>query len=174
MNSRILVAAVAISISAFTGAACSDDDDGPSGLPTTFVFTSTLNAANEVPPVTNAGPNPAGTLTLTMTVTRDAGGAITAATSVFVVNMTGFTAGTTVTAAHVHNNVAGQNAGIFLDTGLGGAVVLANGTGSFTQTAPLTSVAQANAIIANPAGHYFNVHTTNNPGGAIRGQLALQ
>ena len=26
-------------------------------------------------------------------------------------------------------------------------------------------------ILNNPAGFYFNVHTTVNPGGAVRGQL---
>jgi hypothetical protein len=31
-----------------------------------------------------------------------------------------------------------------------------------------------NAIVANPAGFYFNVHTTLNPGGAVRGQLSAQ
>ena len=34
-----------------------------------------------------------------------------------------------------------------------------------------TSAANIAAILANPAGHYFNVHTALNGGGAIRGQL---
>jgi hypothetical protein len=33
------------------------------------------------------------------------------------------------------------------------------------------TAAQVAQILANPAGHYFNVHTTLNGGGAIRGQL---
>jgi hypothetical protein len=36
------------------------------------------------------------------------------------------------------------------------------------------SAANAQAIVANPAGFYFNVHTPVNPGGAARGQLARQ
>ena len=30
---------------------------------------------------------------------------------------------------------------------------------------------QAQAVLNNPAGHYFNMHTPLNPGGAVRGQL---
>ena len=29
----------------------------------------------------------------------------------------------------------------------------------------------ANQILTNPAGYYFNVHSTLNPGGVARGQL---
>ena len=51
-----------------------------------------------------------------------------------------------------------------------GEVTLANGSGSFTKT---TSVdpAVAQNIINNPAGFYFNIHSTLNPGGVARGQL---
>lgn len=175
MNYRMLAAAVAISASAFTGAACGDDDDpgGPTPLPTTFIYSSTLTPANEVPPVTNADATASGTLSLTMTITRDAGGGITGGSGVFSATLAGFPAGTNITAAHIHNNVAGQTAGIFVDTALGnGSVTITNGAGTFQRTANITA-AQAEAIIANPAGFYFNVHTTLNPGGAIRGQLVF-
>lgn len=175
MKLRMLAAAALLSVTALGSVSCGDDDNGPTPLPTTFIFTSTLLPSNEVPPVTNADANASGTLTMTMTVTRDSGGGITAATTVFVATMTGFPANTTLTAAHIHNNVAGQTAGPFVDAGLAsGSVVLATGAGSFTRTAPSTTVAQAEAMIANPPGYYFNVHTALNPGGAIRGQLALQ
>ncbi len=36
-------------------------------------------------------------------------------------------------------------------------------------TVPAATVAQG--IFNNPAGNYFNIHTTLNTGGAIRGQL---
>ncbi len=43
---------------------------------------------------------------------------------------------------------------------------------SFTKSppAPIT-VEQAQNLVNNPAGFYFNVHTQLNGGGAIRGQL---
>ena len=43
------------------------------------------------------------------------------------------------------------------------------GLGSTSATVPAATVAQG--IFNNPAGNYFNVHTTLNTGGAIRGQL---
>ena len=53
-----------------------------------------------------------------------------------------------------------------------GQVTLTNGTGTFTRiNLPITPVANAQAIINNPAGFYFNVHSSLNPNGVIRGQL---
>jgi hypothetical protein len=179
MNYRMLAAAAAISISALGSTSCSDDPApaGPTGPPLSFSFTSTLTPGNEVPPIVapNADSTGSGTLTMTLNVSRDSAGSITGGATTFVVNMTGFPAGTSLTGAHIHANVAGSNAGIFLNSGLAsGATVLANGSGTFTQSAVPTTAAQAEAFIANPAGHYFNVHTTLNTGGAIRGQLVLQ
>lgn len=178
MNYRMLAVAAAISVGALGSASCSDDDPGPgpSGPPTTFVFTSTLNTANEVPPIGNATEAAAtGTATITMNVTRDAAGTITGATTTFAVTMTGFPAGSAINLAHIHNAVAGASASVFLNTGLAaGEVTLTNGAGSFTKNAVATTAAQAEAIIANPAGFYFNVHSALNPGGVIRGQLTLQ
>ena len=176
MNSRMLAAVAAISIAALGSASCSDDDPGgPSGQPTTFVFTSTLTAANEVPPVSNSESTASGSVNLTMNVTRDTTGTITAATGTFVVNMTGFGAGTAITAAHIHPGAAGQVNGPAVNLALGnGEIVLTTGAGSFTKTAIPITTAQADQLIASPAAFYFNVHTTLNPGGAIRGQLALQ
>jgi len=177
MNYRMLAAAAAISISALGSASCADDNPaGPTGPPTTFVFTSTLTTANEVPAIPNPSESTAsGTVTITMNVTRDASGTITAATTTFVCNMTGFPAGSAVNVAHIHNAAAGASAGVFVNTGLvAGEVTLTNGAGSFTKSAVNTTVAQAEAIVANPPGFYFNVHSTLNPSGVIRGQLVLQ
>ncbi len=72
------------------------------------------------------------------------------------------------TAAHIHNNVAGQNAGVFV--GFTPALVFSNGRlkGTFQLDASKTG-----PLLANPAGFYVNVHTSANGGGEIRGQLAL-
>jgi hypothetical protein len=158
-------------------AACGDDDNpaGPSPQPSSFTFTSNLLPGNEVPPVTNADAGASGTVTVTMNVTRDSAGSITAGTANFTVNMTGFPANTTLTGAHIHQAPAGQNSGIAVNTGLAnGEVVLANGAGSFTKNNVNVTAATANALVSGASGFYFNVHSTLNPGGAIRGQLSLQ
>jgi hypothetical protein len=77
-----------------------------------------------------------------------------------------------VTDAHIHNGVAGSNAGVYVDTTLAsGGIALTNGGGSIAKNGINVPGDRAAAILSNPAGHYFNVHTALNPGGSIRGQL---
>jgi hypothetical protein len=78
-----------------------------------------------------------------------------------------------VTDAHIHNAAAGGNGGVFVNAGLtSGELALVNGGGSVTKSGINVPADRAAAILNNPAGHYFNVHTALNPDGAIRGQLA--
>jgi hypothetical protein len=164
----LLLAAVVL----FTPA-CDDDDPLDPSVLLPLRFTADLRASNEVPPVVNADSGATGTMTVTITVTRDSSNNITAVSSTdFVVNMAGFPGPTTLTGAHIHNAPAGANAGIFINTGLAnGEVTLASGTGSFSKSPAGVTVEQVQALVNNPAGHYFNVHTQLNPGGAIRAQL---
>ena len=55
-----------------------------------------------------------------------------------------------------------------------GEFVLVTGATSFTRTAISVPADVATSLVADPAAFYFNVHTTLNTGGAIRGQLARQ
>ena len=172
------------SVIAFTilmaASGCGDDDNptSPPAPSNTIVFTSQLSAANEVPAITNAESNGRGTVTITFNVTRDAAQAITGGSATFVVNLSGFPAGTVARAAHIHNAPAGTNAGVFVDTGLTAANpvnLAADGTANnVSLTNSAVTAAQINAVIADPAGHYFNVHTVVNPSGAVRGQLVRQ
>ncbi len=144
-----------------------------------MIFTATLLPSNEVPAITNADSTGRGTVTITFNLTRDAAGAITAGTVTFNAPLTTFPAGTVVRAAHIHNGAAGVNAPVFIDTGLttAAAITLTNGSGTLDfQNVSGTTVTPTNlqAVIDNPAGHYFNVHTNLNTGGAVRGQLARQ
>jgi hypothetical protein len=143
------------------------------GTITTSTFTVPLSSANEVPPITNADQSAAGTATIALTVTRSDAGNITSATANIQIAVTGFPAGTVVTDAHVHNAAAGTNGSIFVNAGLtSGELTLVNGSGSVTKNGINVPADRAAAILNNPAGHYFNVHTALNPDGAIRGQLA--
>jgi CHRD domain len=144
--------------------------------PNTFTFTAALLPANEIPAIGNADASGSGTATLTMNVTRDSANNITAATTTFQVNLTGFPANTNMTAAHIHEGAStvGNGAVKVSTTLANGELVLGNGTGGFTKASIATPADIAQAIINNPAGYYFNVHTSLNPGGAARGQLVKQ
>jgi filamentous hemagglutinin family protein len=153
----------------------SDSPTTPTNGP--IVFTAALSAANEVPPVTNADANGRGTATMTLTAPRDSSGAITGpGTMNFAVQLSGFPAGTVVRAAHIHPGAAGTNGNALVDTRLTPAnpITLTDGTGTLTVNGIDVLQADAQAIVANPAGFYFNAHTTVNTGGAVRGQLVRQ
>jgi hypothetical protein len=153
---------------------CTDSPNAPSqGTKTTSTFTVPLLPANETPPITNADSSGSGTAIITLTVTKDGAGTITSAIADFQITVTGFPAGTTVTDAHIHNAAAGSSAGVYVATGLAsGEMVITNGSGSITKSGVNVPSDRAAAILSNPAGHYFNVHTALNPAGSIRGQLA--
>lgn len=159
------------------GISCDDSPTSPSD-PNVAKFTAILLPANEVPPITNADAGASGTMQLTMTVTRDSANNITGATYDFVINYTGFPANTTLTGAHIHNGGAGTNAGVVVGLPLTASdTAVPTGQGSLRKTslpstsATVTPAAVAQGIFNNPGGNYFNVHTTLNTGGAIRGQL---
>jgi CHRD domain len=155
--------------------ACDDDDPLDPSVLLPLRFTADMTAGNEVPAVTNADSGASGRMTLTINVTRDSSNNVTAvSSSEFVVNMTGFPAGTVLTGAHIHAAPAGQNAPVAINTGLavGEIPVSSSGAASFTKSPPVPiTVEQAQNLVNNPAGFYFNVHTQLNLGGAIRAQL---
>jgi hypothetical protein len=170
---RLLTLVVGLSMLA-VGCGSSSSPSAPSqGTRTTTTFTVPLSSANETPPITNADAGANGSVVIELTVTRDGNNTITSASADFEIAVAGFPAGTSVTDAHIHNGGAGTNAGIYVNTTLTpGDIPLTNGSGSATKTGINVPADRAAAILSNPAGHYFNVHTALNPAGAIRGQLA--
>lgn len=149
---------------------------GSNNSPTTptnqaTVFTLQLKPSNEVPAVTNADASASGTAVITITPVRDASGNVTSGTINFNVTMTGFPANSTAIMAHIHgpNATPTNTAAIFVNTNIS-SISMPSGTGSFN-VSPQITADQINQILANPAGFYFNVHTSLNPGGAIRAQL---
>jgi hypothetical protein len=157
--------------------ACDDDNSTPAGPSNTgpIVFTAQLSAANEVPAITGAEANGRGNVTITFNVPRDSSGNPTGGGPVnFAVQLSGFPANTPAILAHIHPGATGVNGGVLLGTTLSAAapVLLGDGTANITVTGARDATqAEAQQILANPAGYYFNVHTLLNPGGAVRGQL---
>ena len=157
------------------GAGCDESPTAPS--PTSVVFTAQLSPANEVPPVTNSDASATGNVTITFNnLTYDATGKILSGTVDFAITLTGFPVATTITGAHIHTGTAGSTGAVIVDTGITGegGVSLLTGSGSINRVGISGTPTALASVIQSPAGVYFNVHTSNNTNGAIRGQLVKQ
>jgi hypothetical protein len=163
---RVFVLAIASALAA----GCGSSSTSPS-TPTKPTFTATLLPANEVPPIVNAESSGSGTATITMDVTKDAAGNVTAASITFVANLTGFPAGTTVTLGHIHKAPAGVAGGVVISANVT-STALPTGSGSLVLSNTSPDVAIVQDILNNPSQYYFNLHSTLNPGGFARGQLS--
>jgi len=157
---------------ALAAAGCSSNSTPTTPTPTNPTFTATLSPANEVPPVTNAESTVSGNASITLIVARDAAQNLTSASATFVVNLTGFPAGSAVNIAHIHEGAATCACPVVVNTSLAaGEVTITNGVASFTKAGITVTPEVAQRILSNPAGFYFNVHTTLNAGGVARGTL---
>jgi len=153
-------------------AGCGDDNPtGPSNPP--LVFTALLSPTNEVPPIANSESTARGAAQIAFDVTRNASNAITAATVRFYFQVTGLPAGTIIVGAHIHPGPAGVNGPVIVSTGLTATspFALSADAGELTVGDIAVDPALAQAIMDNPGGYYFNIHTPTNPGGVARGQL---
>ena len=167
-------AALLIPVVALLLAACNDNKSPvqptPEDLPPKFQVI--ILPINENPPIANAEASGSGTGTITFNLTKDASGTITGGTVDFSASMTGFPNGTALTAAHIHTGAPTVNGAVLVSTGIAaGEVTMPAGSGTLTKTGVSTSAANLTAILANPGGFYFNIHTAANPGGVARGQL---
>jgi hypothetical protein len=165
------IALLAIASCLFLSACDDNETTAPSAAP--VVFSALLSPANEVPPVPGSESTGHGAVQVQFDVTRDATGAITAATGTFYFQLTGYPAGTTIVGAHIHPAPAGVNGPVIISTGLATAntVTLTNGSGDFIFRGVFSDPAVVQQIINNPGAFYFNVHSPSNPGGFSRGQL---
>jgi hypothetical protein len=157
------LALVAATIAVFGVAGCgSKSSTAPSNL---TIFTVQLSALNENPPITNAEGTARGTAVITINSVAN--------TIDFNVSLNGFTPTSAVNIAHIHGPApVGSNAGIVVSTTLTpGTVALTNGAGTFSFPGVGAPAATIASILAAPQNFYFNVHTTLNGGGAVRGQL---
>jgi len=139
----------------------------------TMVFTVNLYSSNETGTVHYQGD--ARSL-ITLHTIRNEDGTIATGSVFFDVNLE-FSGPATFTGLHIHDGGLGVNGSVSIpevptyspnfstDTGVGNF---------FGYTPPVTGlpVATLNDIVQNPENHYANLHTTSDPGGSARGQLA--
>lgn len=67
---------------------------------------------------------------------------------------------------HIHTGAAGVDGPVFIQ-------LIGTWTGGNYSGTRIVTQAEIDAILANPSGFYINVHTSDFPGGSIRGQLQL-
>lgn len=158
-----------------TAARTPSPSPSPSPSPTPVakvVFTADLKPSNEVPPIANAESSCTGTGTFTLDLTRDSAGKVSSATAAFEAKVSGCPSGTALNIMHIHDAPAGVNAGVKVNSGLAaGQLTLTAGAGSITKTGIAVDGALVQAILDKPDGYYYNIHSTLNPGGVLRGQL---
>ncbi|MBI3210942.1 MAG: CHRD domain-containing protein [Candidatus Solibacter usitatus] len=137
------------------------------------IFNITLSPANEVPPLPIQASGPA---VARVNSIRNEAGNVIAALVTFDMNYR-FPEGVTFTGLHIHNQVAGQNGPVIVNTGLSAANSVVTTTGFGNIYVPVLATTEAelatvNSMMATPENHYMNLHTTINPGGVIREQVA--
>ena len=102
-----------IAVLAVFAAGCSKNNPTTPAVDDTHVqFKATLLPANETPQaITGTEAAGSGAATIDFTLVRDSTGAITSGTVNFRVDVTGFPATTSITAAHIHTGAAGVGGG---------------------------------------------------------------
>lgn len=140
----------------------------------TIRFQVTMLPANEVPPVT--GLDAQAVSEFRVHTLRGADGAVQAAAAIFDVNHR-FPGRTEFTGLHIHDGTATENGPVTINSGLSGnaPVVSESGAGNIYRVVNVTggpALATVQSLVQNPENHYINLHTTVNPGGAVRAQLA--
>ena len=164
------VAGYLIALAVLTAGCGSSSSSSPSATP--LVFAAHILPSNELFNIQGGETSGSGDAQITFNVTKDSSGTITKADATFNVQLVGFPTATAFNLAHIHVGGPTVNGGIVVGTGIvAGDVTNTNGTASFQKVSLNVDPATMQAIINNPAGYYFNVHTTANPSGVARGQL---
>jgi hypothetical protein len=140
----------------------------------TIPFLTQLLPANETPPITDTS---TANVIVWVHVIRDSGGNITSGSVDFDVS-TKFSSAVTVTGLHIHNAPAGMAGNIVIPTDVNSTTntIAIDATGKLriqkqVQVPAPATVATIADMINNPQNYYVNIHTTDHPGGAMRGQV---
>lgn len=160
MKRLILALALALSISTVVSAQV-----------TTSTLTTELTPSAENPPVNT---DASGTAVVAIHQIRGADGALTGAIVDFRI-MWAVGQAETLRAMHIHRGVAGSNGPVVIDSVFGSPVEVSAGSGSFLRSTGVISdpmrLEVVEAVLANPAGYYVNIHSVSSPSGIIRGNL---
>src|SRR5215831_1748504 len=135
------------------------------------IFPIVLDSANETGAVNLKGTAPSNIAVLT---TRNEDGSIQAGTVVFDVNYR-FPSTANITGLHIHDAALGLNGPISvpLIPNVDPAFTSDTGAGNvFDYTPAVTNVAVLTDILTNPENHYANLHSSVDPAGSMRAQLA--
>jgi len=148
---RLALVAAAVALMAVPGAVSAVD-------PTQPAYGGPISGAQENPPVVTTATGQG-----TAVISAD-GSTIT-----YIVTYSGLSG--TLNAAHIHTGAAGSNGGVILPLTAGPSPMVGTLTAAnFSASGSVTSFAQAVAAI-RAGTTYFNLHTTANPGGEVRGQI---
>jgi len=135
------------------------------------IFYVLMDSANEPGTINLKGTGPA---EIFMATTRNEDGSISGGSTAFDVNYR-MAGPATFTGLHIHDGGAGVNGPVtipliptvvpnFTSDGPNGNI--------FNYTPVITNLSLLSDILSNPENHYVNLHTSLDPGGAIRSQLA--
>lgn len=172
---RRLFLALSLTIVLAGSVACDNDDSPTDPSDETVTFLAQLLPSNEIPVVTGAEAVGSGTARIVFRLDRDGANAITDAAAEFQVTLAGFPPNTALTMAHIHEGEADEVGDIVVNTSLvAGQVTLTTGATTFTREDINVPPTLAQQIINTPSDFYFNVHSSLNPSGVVRGQLVRQ
>lgn len=136
-------------------------------LSATPVFKLNLKPSQEVPPIKGLKADAVGSVTFDLE--RSSVGAITSGEVIFYVNYA-FPGSVTISGLHIHQGAKGSNGPIIVNSGVS-SFTDADGTGNITTVVTGTPPATLQAILDNSRNYYVNLHTSVNPGGALREQM---
>jgi hypothetical protein len=175
---RLTIPALALALFAV---GCDEVLNPVAPTPGTVNLVSQVSGAQVVPPAGSLEAAAAGTLQVTMSPTT--GGAYTASFTFSIGGLvragilpTPLDSGSVIVAGLVSQAAAGSPGAPVLQLPISQAapIVTPTGTVLLTFTGVAVPSAVASAILANPSGFYFSLHSALNQAGVVRGQLIKQ
>jgi uncharacterized protein (TIGR03437 family) len=138
------------------------------------IIQAAMSPANETPPIATL--NASAPAAVSIYTIRNADGSVAAGTVKFDVNAR-FPGATKFVGLHIHDGAAGVAGPVTIPTDVGSNNVSSD-TGNvsiyrWVTAGDAAGVKTLNNVLANPSTAYVNLHTSDNPGGAVRAQLGV-